>query len=117
MLSRAAEKGKYKALTHAFLGQPLDFADDAFAAVTSAGVFTQGHAPLSGFDELVRVTRPGGVLVFSVSRTYLEGPFEEKRAGLEKDGLWRVIDATERYNSTPQIEETLISQVFAFQAL
>ena len=117
MLSRAAEKGKYKSLSHAFLGQPLDFADDAFAAVVSAGVFTQGHAPLSGFDELIRATRPGGFIVFSVSRTYLEGPFEEKREELEAAGLWRAIDATERYDSTPQVEETLISQVFAFRTL
>jgi len=27
---------------------------------TSAGVFTDGHAPMDGFDELIRVTRPGG---------------------------------------------------------
>jgi ubiquinone/menaquinone biosynthesis C-methylase UbiE len=110
MLARAAEKGKYKALSHAFLGEPLDFADNAFAAVVSSGVFTQGHAPLTGFDELIRVTRPGGFLVFSVSRTYLDGPFEEKRAQLENDGLWRAVDATERYNSTPQIDEVLMSQ-------
>ncbi len=117
MLARAAKKGTYKALTHAFLGEPLDFADDAFAAVVSAGVFTQGHAPLSGFDELIRVTRPGGFLVFSVSRTYLEGSFQDKRGQLEGAGLWRAVDQSERYDSTPQVEEVLISQVFAFQAL
>ena len=33
-------------------------ADDRFAAVIAAGVFTDGHAPLDGLDELVRVTRP-----------------------------------------------------------
>jgi len=117
MLARAAEKGKYKRLSHAFLGQALDFADNAFAAVVSAGVFTQGHAPLSGFDELVRVTRPGGILAFSVSRAYLEGPFEEKSGQLERDGLWRAVDASARYDSTPLVEDALISQVFAYQAV
>jgi predicted TPR repeat methyltransferase len=115
MLAGAAEKGKYRELKHLYLGHALDFADDRFAAVVSAGVFTQGHAPLSGFDELIRVTRPGGLLIFSIARTYLEGPFQERRRDLEEQGLWRFVDASERYNSAP-LEDTLISQTFAFRA-
>ena len=41
MLARAAAKGKYRELKHLYLGRPLDFADDRFAAVVSAGVFTR----------------------------------------------------------------------------
>lgn len=115
MLARAAAKGKYRELKHLYLGRPLDFADDRFAAVVSAGVFTQGHAPLSGFDELIRVTRPGGLLVFSIARTYLDGLFQDKRRELETAGLWRPVDATAPYNSTP-LEDELTARVFAFQA-
>lgn len=115
MLAGAAEKGKYRELKHLYLGRALDFADNRFAAVVSAGVFTQGHAPLSGLDELIRVTQPGGPLVFTVARTYLEGPFQEKRRDLEGQGLWQFVEASERYNSAP-LEDTLISQAFAFRA-
>ena len=114
MLKVAALKQKYIELRHLFLGEALDFADDTFALVVSAGVFTQGHAPLDGLDELVRVTRPGGRLVFSIARTYLDGLFAEKRRQLEQAERWHFIDASERYNSTP-LEDTLISQVFVFE--
>ena len=116
MLKIANLKNNYLELTHQFLGQPLTFEDDSFALVVSSGVFTQGHAPLEGLDELIRVTRPGGHLVFSVARTYLDGPFERKREQLEQANLCRFVDVSERYNSAP-LEDNLISQVFAFQVL
>lgn len=116
MLKVAELKNNYLELSHQFLGQALTYDDNSFALVVSSGVFTQGHAPLDGLDELIRVTRPGGHLVFSVARTYLDGPFEEKRRQLQQDNLWRFADSSERYNSAP-LEDTLISQVFVFQAL
>ena len=116
MLQVAGLKKNYRDLSHQFLGQTLTFDDDCFALVVSSGVFTQGHAPLDGLDELIRVTRPGGHLVFSVARTYLDGLFEPKRQQLEQAGLWCFVDASERYNSAP-LEDTLISQVFVFQVL
>ncbi|MFT5224493.1 MAG: putative TPR repeat methyltransferase [Polaribacter sp.] len=116
MLARAASDGKYQQLKQCYLGEPLEFDDNQFAVVVSSGVFTQGHAPLSGFDELIRITEPGGILVFSVSRSYLEGPFQQKRNELESGGLWRFIDASERYNSAP-LADTLISQVFVFEVV
>jgi predicted TPR repeat methyltransferase len=114
MLKLAALKSNYLELSHQFLGQTLSYKDNSFALVASSGVFTQGHAPLDGLDELIRVTRSGGHLVFSVARTYLDGPFEEKRQQLEQANLWQFVGASERYNSAP-LEDTLISQVFVFQ--
>ena len=116
MLRIAGLKKNYRELSLQFLGQPLDYADNRFALVASSGVFTQGHAPLAGLDELLRVTRPGGHLVFSIARTYLDGPFDDKRAELEAAGRWRFIAASERYNSAP-LEDELISQVFVFEVL
>jgi predicted TPR repeat methyltransferase len=114
MLKIAGLKKNYRDLSHQFLGQSLCYDDDYFALVASSGVFTQGHAPLDGLDELIRVTRAGGHLVFSVARTYLEGPFEHKRQQLEQAGLWHFVDASKPYNSAP-LEDNLISQVYVFQ--
>ncbi len=48
------------------LGARLDFPDDRFAASTALGVLTPGHAPPTALDEMLRVTRPGGHLIFTV---------------------------------------------------
>lgn len=114
MLAHAAAKNIYRDLRPGLLGRPLDYPDDAFAASVASGVFTQGHAPLDGLDELTRITRPGGHIVFSISRTYLGEAFETKARALEAAGKWRQVDASERYNSTPLGEDVLAAQVFAF---
>ena len=116
MLAQAGSKGIYRDCRHLFLGQPLDYPDDHFAAVASAGVFTKGHAPLSGLQELARITRPGGHLVFSVALTYLEGPFDALRRDFEDAGRWRFCAASQRYNSAP-LGDNLKSQAFVFEAL
>ncbi len=116
MLKIANSKNNYRQLTQQFLGKPLTFADNEFALVVSSGVFTQGHAPLDGLDELIRVTRPGGHLVFSIARTYLQGLFEQKRRQLEQHNKWRFVDASQRYNSTP-LDDSLIARVFVFEVL
>jgi len=70
--------------------------------------------PLSGLDELVRVTRPGGLLVFSLGPVYLGEAFEKKNNALVTAGLWHLIDTSKPYNSTP-LADALTCQVFAFQ--
>lgn len=84
------------------------------SVTVAAGVFTQGHAPLDGLDELVRATRPGGHIVFSISRTYLGDAFETKARALEGAGKWRPVDASKRDNSTALGKDVLMAQVFAF---
>lgn len=117
MLARAAAKNIYRDLRSGLLGHPLDYADDSFAACVASGVFTQGHAPLDGLDEIVRAVRPGGHIVFSISRTYLGEVFETKARALEGAGKWRPVDASERYDSAPLGDDVLTAQVFAFAVM
>lgn len=114
MLARASAKGGYENLKPGLLGEPLDYETNQFTACVASGVFTQGHAPLDGLDELVRVTRPDGHIVFSIARSYLGEVFETKARALEEDGRWHRVDATERYDSTPLSKDALMAQVFAF---
>jgi predicted TPR repeat methyltransferase len=114
MLARAATKNIYQDLRPGLLGERLDYEDDHFAAAVASGVFTEGHAPLDGLDELVRITRPGGHIAFSVSRIYLGEMFEAKAKALEDAGKWRRVDASERYDSAPLGDDTLTAQVHAF---
>jgi SAM-dependent methyltransferase len=95
MLARARERGVYRELHRGALGGPLAFGDDTFAAVVAAGVFTAGHAPPGSFDELLRVTRPGGLLIFTLATSAYEGGgFKDKIDALEAEGRWRLVEAT-----------------------
>lgn len=96
MLEIASRKGAYQELQEQTLGEKLKFSDGAFAAVVSAGVFTEGHAPASSFDELIRVSRPGGQIIFSVNSRVMASEFEPKLDELEAAGKWKL-----RYRTGP----------------
>ncbi len=69
MLAQAASRKIYTELRNQVLGEPLDFKTASIDCIVSTGTFTTGHAPVSAFDELVRITKPGGRLIFTVGTT------------------------------------------------
>ncbi|HZC18358.1 MAG TPA: class I SAM-dependent methyltransferase, partial [Rubrobacteraceae bacterium] len=116
MLELARKKGVYKELHQMELGGRLDFPDDAFAAVVSTGVFAAGHAPPESFEDLIRLTRAGGYLIFSVrTDVYEEGGFREKQEALEREGRWRLVEATEPFSHLRFEDPELKVRVFAYQ--
>ena len=66
MLDEAAGKGVYESLERADLTAPLALSANHFDAVTCVGTLTLGHVGPEALTELIRVTRPGGYLCFSV---------------------------------------------------
>lgn len=120
MLAVARAKGVYALLRNQTLGKRLDFADDTFAAVVSAGVLTTGHAPPSCFDELIRVTRPGGHLIFTLSMpAYEEAGFGPKLEALTEQRLWREVETTPRWRSLPRAPSraSVTSRAHVFEVL
>ena len=120
MLAVARVKGVYGLLRNQTLGERLDFADHAFAAVVSAGVLTTGHAPPSCFDELIRVTRPGGHLIFTLSMpAYEEGGFRPKLDALSEQGLWRELETTPKWCSLPRAlsRASVLTRAHVFEVL
>jgi len=67
MLKRAMHKGCYRAALQADLTGKLGLACNTYAGVTSAGTFTHGHVGPKALDELLRITRPGGLLVLGIN--------------------------------------------------
>ena len=103
MLEEARPKGLYKELRQMPLGEELGYGTDSFDAVISVGVFTTGHAPAHAFDELARITKPGGFIVFSLRvDLYEEGGFKEYQTGLEEAGKWKLAQLSEPYYPLPQ---------------
>lgn len=102
MLAQAESRGAYRELRTMDLGARLDFADGRFAAATALGVLTPGHAPPSALDEMLRVTRPGGHLIFSVSQpAYEDCGFKEHMATIAADGLWEALETTPSFRAIP----------------
>ncbi|WP_181181412.1 class I SAM-dependent methyltransferase [Mesorhizobium sp. B1-1-5] len=115
MLDQAARKGVYSALHCLALGGPLPFADNAYAGVISAGVFTSGHVGAEGLDELIRICRPGGVIVLTVKNTIWDLGFNARVAELEAQGLVTRIEETRPYVSMPGEADTVPSRCLALR--
>jgi SAM-dependent methyltransferase len=116
MLELARSKDVYKDLREMELGARLDFPDDTFAAVVSAGVFAAGHAPPESFEELIRVTKSGGHMIFSVrTDVYVEGGFKDKQEALEREGKWQLLEATEPFAHLRFEDPDLKVQIFAYR--
>ena len=86
MLATAKEKGVYEDLMVGELGKALPFETAAFAGTTCVGVLTFGHAPAESLDELVRVTKAGGAVVFSMRDRLLHGGRLRREAGHRRSG-------------------------------
>ena len=117
MLEEARKKGVYSSFHQMTLGETLGFDTAAFDAVISVGVFTLGHAPVNSFDELVRVTKPGGYIVFSLRTDMVDDGFHEYFSSLEGAGKWKLAETSDPYQPLPKGEPEVFHQIWAYQVL
>ena len=110
MLAVARKKGVYSATHQLALGGPLPFPDDAFAGIISAGVFTTGHVGVHGIDELIRICRPGGVIVLTVKETLWFTEFAAYVDQLQAGGKVTLAEHTTPYVSMPGEAATIPSR-------
>ena len=116
MLEQARQKQVYRECRQMVLGEPLDFESGQFDGIISVGVFTLGHAPASSFDELIRITKPEGLIVFSLrTDVYQEGGFKEKLDDLVAAGRWSLAEATDPFQPLPKGEPEVFHQIWAFR--
>lgn len=118
MLDLAAGLQVYSRLERMALGEVLSFDSDCFDGVVSTGVFTEGHAPPSSFDELIRITRPGGHIIFTVrDSVYTDKGFKEKQASLEADGAWKLVEKTEAVRAYTAGEAHIRCLFFVYEVM
>jgi SAM-dependent methyltransferase len=115
MLAEAERKGVYRELREGRLGDPLPFADGAYDAVVACGVLTTGHAPASCLDELVRITRGGGHLVFTLRSDRTPPGYDEKMAELEASGRWEPVERGDEFQAMPTSEPEVLVRAWAFR--
>ena len=118
MMEQAKSKKVYRDFRTGVLGERLDFDDNAFDAVVSVGVFTLGHAPAEGLRELVRVTRPGGHVTFTLRPDlYEESGFRAVMSDLESAGRWKLVEKSEPFQTLPKGEPEVEHQVWVYEVL
>ena len=67
MLGQAKLKKCYSFLVEADVTKKIPLKNNSIGAVVSAGTFTHGHVGADAFDELLRITKPGGLFVLSIN--------------------------------------------------
>lgn len=115
MLEVAARKGVYRDLREGRLGEPLVYETDAYDAVVSSGVLTVGHAPAESLDELVRVTRSGGHVIFTLRSDQTPPGFDDKIAELQRSGAWELVERGEEFQALPRGEPEVLVRTWAFR--
>lgn len=115
MLEEAAKKKIYSQLMQADMSKALDIEQNRYDAIVCTGTFTYGHVTPDGFDELVRITKPGGTICFTVREgAYEDHGYAERLRKLEADGLWKLF---RKYDADYLKEESIGCKMCVYQVL
>jgi SAM-dependent methyltransferase len=118
MLREAGKKGCYTALHQQTLGDSLTFETGSFDAVLSVGVFARAHAPARSFEELIRITKPGGHIIFTLRpEFYVATDFKATMVSLQESGKWRWLETTGPFDGRFQHFPGISLQVWVYQAI
>ncbi len=92
MLDEAGKKNIYQELIHADMSRPLDIENNCYDAVVCTGTFTFGHVNADALNELVRITRPGGMICFTIREgAYEEYGYRKRMIELEQVNDWELL--------------------------
>ncbi|XP_050405329.2 uncharacterized protein LOC126821067 [Patella vulgata] len=99
MLDIAKEKGVYKNYILDILGgKKYSIGTDYYDCSVVSGGMGEGHIPCTGILEMIRIVKPGGIVVIAMREEYLnyveeyQNKLEPMMEELEKEGVWEKID-------------------------
>lgn len=99
MLEKAKKKNVYNRLLCEFMTEdklPVD--QGYYDCAVSSGGFGDGHIPIEALYEMIRIVKPGGVIVIAMREEYLENvdsykdKLEPLMKKMEENGLWKKVD-------------------------
>lgn len=118
MLAIARRKGLYESLHKMPLGGGLDFDADSFPVSYCIGAITPGHAGPDAFTDLIRVTEPGGLVIFSLRVDDGQQPeYPDAIVQHERDHDWKRVFATDGFPSLPTGEPDVAHAVYVYEVL
>lgn len=118
MLSIAKEKNIYSELHRMTLGNRLDFEDNRFANTITVGTITPGHAPAHSYEELIRVTKTGGLIVVNLrSDDEVDPDYPAALKKYEDEARWQLIFESAQYPAMPAGEPDVLTTVYVYKVL
>ena len=113
MLSIANQKNIYKSLNLFDLTKKLAYNDNSFDAIICAGTFTCGHVGPESLIEMLRITKEGGFICFTVRKQEWEAaPYMQILDKLvNSNSLKKIVHNTSGYN----IKEGISCQLCLYQ--
>lgn len=98
MHKEAKKKNVYTNFFTATMGATPTHIEDTYDAVVAAGCFLPGHMTEESFPELIRLTKPSGIIVFSLKENmYVDEDadypknFEPAMEKLEIENKWKIL--------------------------
>lgn len=92
MLDEAELKKIYQRHIQADLSKPLDIPPDRYDAVVCTGTFTYGHVKANAFNELIRITKKGGYICFTIREgAYEDYGYRRRMIELEQEKAWDLV--------------------------
>ncbi len=102
MLNIARLKNCYSKIIEADLTKRLLIDDNHYGAIVSAGTFTHGHVGPNVLDELLRVTRSGGLFVFTIHyKLFKKAGFVKKFIEIKKNITKPIFHEVDVYGNNP----------------
>lgn len=115
MLTVAEKKDIYKELYQVDMNNNLDIEDDCYDATICVGTFTFAHVGPNAFDELVRITRPGGHICFTIrDGAYEKYGYRQKMLEMEATNKWQL---TELREEDYLVKESVTAKFFTYKVL
>ena len=118
MLNIAKRRNVYQDLKKMTLGEQLAFADNTFSSIVSTGTFTSGHAPPNSFDELIRITKPEGFIIFTIrTKNEIVTNYQRTFNSLEETGKWKLIETSNTFCPVPLTKLEWFNKAFVYKVL
>jgi predicted TPR repeat methyltransferase len=115
MLKEAERKGVYNQLFQEDMNEDLNIPDDSYDATICVGTFTYAHVGPHAFDELVRVTRPGGYICFTIrDGAYQQYGYRNKMLEMEANEQWELQELRE---TDYLVKEEVSAKFFTYKVL
>ena len=91
MLAEARTKGVYEALITGDMTKRVPIEDATYDAAVSAGAFSHSHIGPVGFDEILRIVKPGALICATINADAFERDgYEAKFTALSEAGAMRI---------------------------
>ena len=121
MVERAAAKGLYSELFVADLeDMSRQFPEAEFDAAICVGTFTHHHVGTVALDEIIRVVKVGGVIIYSARDDFLSDElngFARALRTLQLTGALELIDSTPPRLYTPRVSDSVTFRCWAYRVM